>query len=414
LDQESLIAVAHNAAVAIANARLSEDLKKVQISLSKALEAAAIEEAVAGLTHDIKNFSSLIAGETQWLEKLDRENQLDFAEVKRAIQEINSYVQKIEDFTNNLKARAYKLPPQPSWFTLRVVIEEAVRLIAAKAARQTVKILKDDHALEVQIFADSGLLMRAFFNIMANAVDAMPEGGDLSISAQTDEQNLRIIFSDTGTGIPEEYLGKVHNPFFTTKEQGYGLGLAITKRIVEADHRGKLYIKSTKGQGTSVEAWLPHSADSRQLNNAHMEESAKLYDASKRTGNILLVNDDAMMLKKITQFLSSEGHVVSGTESGQSAVEICQKKKFDAIVLDYHLKKDRSATQTASDFFPELKRLAPATPIILTSASLDQLGVPEMYCDFFLEINQSFWNKILDLINNCLLGKPELSAQFMA
>jgi signal transduction histidine kinase/CheY-like chemotaxis protein/tetratricopeptide (TPR) repeat protein len=417
LDQESLLAVAHNAAVAIANARLSEDLKKAQISLAKALEAAAIEEAVAGLTHDIKNFSSLIAGETQWLEKRDRENQLDFGEVKRAIREINSYVQKIEDFTNNLKGRAYKLPPQPNWFTLRVVIDEAVRLIAAKAARQTVMIQKDDHALDVQIFADSGLLMRAFFNIMANAVDAMPEGGNLRISAQTNDQHLQIIFADTGTGIPEEYLGKVFNPFFSTKERGYGLGLAITKRIIETDHRGKLYIKSTEGHGTIVEAWLPLNADRRWQNNANAEDqssSPQLHKASKQVGNILVVNDDAMMLKKIIQFISSEGHAVSGTECGQAAVEICQKKKFDAIVLDYHLKKDHSATQTANDFFPALKKLAPTTPIILTSASLDQLGVPQMYCDFFLEINQSFWNKILDLINNCLLGKPELSVNFMA
>lgn len=417
LDQESLLAVAHNAAVAIANARLSEDLKKAQISLSKALEAAAIEEAVAGLTHDIKNFSSLIAGETQWLEKRDRENKLDFAEVKRAIQEINSYVQKIEDFTNNLKARAYKLPPQPSWFTLRVVIEEAVRLIAAKATRQAVTIQKDDHALDVQIFADSGLLMRAFFNVMANAVDAMPEGGNLRIIAQTEDQRLRIIFADTGTGIPEEYLGQVLNPFFTTKERGYGLGLAITKRIIETDHRGKLYIKSTKGQGTTVEAWLPLNTDRRRQNNANAEgqsSSSKLHKASKPTGNILVVNDDTMMLKKITQYLDSEGHVVSGTESGQAAVEICQQENFNVIVLDYHLKKDHSATQTANDFFPALKKLAPTTPIILTSASLDQLGVPQMYCDFFLEINQSFWNEILDLINNCLLGKAQLSKEFMA
>ncbi len=413
LDQESLLAVAHNAAVAIANARLSEDLKKAQISLAKALEAAAIEEAVAGLTHDIKNFSSLIAGETQWLEKRDRANQLDFAEVKRAIREINSYVQKIEDFTNNLKSRAYKLPPQSSWFTLRVVIDEAVRLISAKAERQAVQIQKDDRALDAQIFADSGLLMRAFFNIMANAVDAMPGGGALRIDAQTEDQHLRIIFADTGMGIPEENLNQVLNPFFTTKERGYGLGLAITKRIIETDHQGKLYLESQQGRGTTVEVWLPLNAGQGQQIVAQ-PPGAKLHEASRPTGNILVVNDDTMMLKKIIQFISSEGHVVSGTESGQAAIEICQKEKFDVIVLDYHLKKDRSATQTAVDFFPELKKLAPATPIILTSASLDQLGVPQMYCDFFLEINQSFWNKILDLINNCLLGKPELSVKLMA
>lgn len=416
LSQEALCAVAHNAAVAIANARLSEDLKKAQMTLSKALETAAIEEAVAGLTHDIKNFSSLIAGETQWLEKRDRENQLDFAEVKRAIKEINSYVQKIEDFSNDLKSRAYKLPPQPGWFTLRVVIDEAVRLIAAKASRNAVIIQKDDQALEVQLYADSGLLMRAFFNIMANAVDAMPDGGILRIGVQDADQHIRIVFSDTGIGIPEEYLGKVLTPFFTTKKQGYGLGLAITKRIIETDHRGKLSVKSKEGQGTTVDVLLPLNEQDKSStqDRALKSKFATVKKTEARTGAILVVNDDTAMLNQITQFLKSEGHGVTGTESGKNAVALCRQQSFDAIVLDYHLKKDHSATQTASDFLPEIKKHAPQTPIILTSASWNQPGTPEMYCDFFLEINQSFWHKILDLINNSLLGKPLLAIGIMA
>jgi CheY-like chemotaxis protein len=279
-----------------------------------------------------------------------------------------------------------------------------------------VAIQKDDRALDVQLFADSGLLMRAFFNIMANAVDAMPDGGLLRIGAQHDDQHIRIIFSDTGIGIPEEHLGKVLNAFFTTKKQGYGMGLTITKRIVETDHRGKLCITSKPGQGTTVEVRLPLNEQNNTSANDKSSNS-KFHDENKaavRTGNILVVNDDATMLNKITQFLNSEGHIVASTESGKNAVAICQQQRFDAIVLDYHLKKDHSATQTASDFFPELKKHAPKTPIILTSASWDQPGAPEMYCDFFLEINQSFWHKILDLINNCLLGKLQLSAEIMA
>jgi K+-sensing histidine kinase KdpD len=258
--------------------------------------------------------------------------------------------------------------------------------------------------------------MRAFFNIMTNAVDAMPDGGTLRLSAQSDGQRLRIIFADTGVGIPEESLGKVLDPFFTTKKQGYGMGLAITKRIVETDHGGKLSIKSQEGHGTTVEVWLPFN-EQNDASTQDKSSRSKLQDEDKTEagiGNILVVNDDAAMLNKITQFLDSEGHVVTGTESGKNAVEICRKQRFDAIVLDYHLKKDHSATQTVRDFFPELKKHAPKTPIILTSASLDQLGAPAMYCDFFLEINQSFWNKILALINNCLLGKPQLSVELTA
>jgi CheY-like chemotaxis protein len=208
----------------------------------------------------------------------------------------------------------------------------------------------------------------------------------------------------------------VLDPFFTTKTQGYGMGLALTKRIIETDHRGKLCVKSKVGQGTTVEVWLPlngqHNAAAQD--NSSNSKFLNKNNANSPTGNILVVNDDTTMLNKISQFLESEGHTVTGTESGKNAVEICRRQSFDAVVLDYHLKKDRSATRTAVDFFPELKKRAPQTPIILTSASLDQLGVPEMYCDFFLEINQSFWHKILDLINNCLLSKLQISAEIMA
>ena len=419
-DLETLTAVAQNAAVATKIGELYDLRIKTEIGLSKVLEAAAIEEAVAGVTHDIKNISSLIAGETQWLQKCNSEKRLNFTEVEAAVNNINSCVTRIEDFANYLNSRAFKLPPELRWCNLRNIIGEAVQVISAKALRHGVDIKRDESSLEVQMYVDSGRLVRAFFNIMTNAIDAMPEGGTLRISAHNDDNHVRLTLSDTGTGIPEENLNKVLQPFFTTRKQGYGLGLTITKRIIEIDHRGRLTLQSKPGQGTSVEVWLPIEASARpqDKNTNHDQPSNSKFrhenKANGRTGNILVVNDDTAMLNKITQFLGSEGHTVAATESGQAAIEICQKKKFDAIVLDYHLKKDRSATQTANDFFPELKRLAPATPIILTSASLDQLGVPEMYCDFFLEINQSFWNKILDLINNCLIGKPQLSTEFVA
>jgi CheY-like chemotaxis protein len=318
-----------------------------------------------------------------------------------------------------LKGRAYKLPPELSWSNLNETIEEALNLIVVKASRHAVEIQKDDRIFDVQLYADSKRLVRAFLNIMSNAIDAMPNGGNLKITAENDGGYLRIEFSDTGMGIPEEDLHKVLDPFFTTKNQGYGLGLTITKRIVETDHRGKLILQSKQGQGTTVAVWLPLNLYSHpqnnngSLNNSSNSKFRSINKAKIQTGNILVVNDDTIILNKITQLLGSEGHGVTGTESGKKAVQLCKRQKFDAIVLDYHLKKDHSATRTAIDFVPELKKNAPTTPIILTSATMDYLGAPAMYCDFFLEINHSFWNNILDLVKKCLIGEPKLSAESM-
>jgi CheY-like chemotaxis protein len=243
----------------------------------------------------------------------------------------------------------------------------------------------------------------------------------MRIVAETSGSWVRIKLSDSGTGISSEILSQVIRPFFTTKEKGYGLGLAFTKRVIEADHHGKLILHSTLGQGTTVIVHLPLEWKNETLPRKRTPEkirptggplrsgAAVQKTSRKLRGNVLVINDDTVMLDKITQLLIDEGHNVTGTESGVKAVECCQQNDYDVIVSDYHLRKDCSATQTAIDFVPAIKKNSPATPIILTSASLDQLGFPDMYCDFFLEINTSFWEKIVGLVDQCLLLRSTMA-----
>jgi CheY-like chemotaxis protein len=182
---------------------------------------------------------------------------------------------------------------------------------------------------------------------------------------------------------------------------------------VENDHRGRLALHSATGRGTTVELFLPREPAPQQANapktaRARTRKTPRVKSTNGRTGSILLVNDDATMLNKVARLLRSAGHRVAEVESGHEAVARSRADKFDVIVLDYHLRKDESATQTARDFVPDLKRNLPTTPIILTSASMQKLGAPEMFCDFFLEMNPSFWNEILDFINRCITIKASL------
>ena len=109
---------------------------------------------------------------------------------------------------------------------------------------------------ELSLRIDKNKIQRVFTNLVKNAIDAMPNGGTITINSKQANGNVDITFADTGTGIPEEVLPKIFSPLFTTKAQGMGFGLAICKRIVEA-HSGTITVKTEKNKGTSFNVTLP-------------------------------------------------------------------------------------------------------------------------------------------------------------
>jgi signal transduction histidine kinase len=109
---------------------------------------------------------------------------------------------------------------------------------------------------ELHLKVDSDKIKRVFINLIKNAVDAMPNGGKITIDSEEVNGSLKISFSDTGTGISDEVMPKLFSPLFTTKAQGMGFGLAICKRIIES-HGGKITVKTAKGKGTTFIVTLP-------------------------------------------------------------------------------------------------------------------------------------------------------------
>jgi signal transduction histidine kinase len=107
-----------------------------------------------------------------------------------------------------------------------------------------------------KLSVDPGLLRRAFTNIITNALQAMPDGGKLKIRAWTSQNIAAVSFQDTGIGIPEDVKTKMFSPLFTTREKGVGLGLAVTKRLIES-HKGEIKVFSKMGEGTTLTVELP-------------------------------------------------------------------------------------------------------------------------------------------------------------
>jgi len=127
--------------------------------------------------------------------------------------------------------------------------------VRAKAASDRIRIVEAYEALP-ELSLDTELMKSCLFNLVTNAFQAMPAGGTLTLESEERDGRFVLRIADTGTGVSRENLARVFEPFFTTKSQGLGLGLAMTKRVIE-EHGGKIDFSSEEGQGSEVTISLP-------------------------------------------------------------------------------------------------------------------------------------------------------------
>jgi len=148
--------------------------------------------------------------------------------------------------------------PQKVLSHINEVIDKSIDLVSHQAGLQSIKIEKKIKPDLPKTMIDVGQIQQVFINILLNAIEAMPQGGILTVSSGIEGQMATVRFTDTGIGIPEENLPKILDPFFTTKKQGKGtgLGLSVSYGIVER-HRGKLEVRSKVGKGTTFTVKLP-------------------------------------------------------------------------------------------------------------------------------------------------------------
>jgi signal transduction histidine kinase len=136
--------------------------------------------------------------------------------------------------------------------SLKKILVESLKLLDVPEKIETQNLLNDSLAIKV----DADKIKRVFINLVKNAIDAMPNGGKITVNSKQANDRVEVSFSDTGAGISEDVAPKLFSPLFTTKAQGMGFGLAICKRIIEA-HGGTIAFKTVKGQGTTFTLTFP-------------------------------------------------------------------------------------------------------------------------------------------------------------
>jgi signal transduction histidine kinase len=139
---------------------------------------------------------------------------------------------------------------------LRELLEECVRFLQPEIEQAKVKLKLDLRSDLPAMPLDPGQMKQAVYNLIRNACQAMPNGGTLTINGTFTDYEVRLSFEDTGKGISAEQMGKLFQPFATTRSTGTGLGLLIVRRIIR-EHGGEIDIESRVGLGTRVSLWLP-------------------------------------------------------------------------------------------------------------------------------------------------------------
>ena len=212
----------------------------------------------AGLAHEIKNPLSTISLNLQLLLEDWKDNAASPRErrtVKR-IQTLERETSRLVDLLEDFLRYARTLQISPQTCQANALVEELLDFIAPKAAQLAIRVRSILAPDLPTLQADPKLLKQALLNLLLNAEEAMPNGGELILSTSSDGEAVQIDVTDTGIGIPDHQLGKIFHLYFSTKQGGSGLGLCTTRRIIEL-HGGSIAVESEVGKGTHFTVRLP-------------------------------------------------------------------------------------------------------------------------------------------------------------
>ncbi|MEK7789565.1 MAG: ATP-binding protein, partial [Planctomycetota bacterium] len=229
--------------------------KRMELQLIQAERLAAVGELAAGVAHEVNN---PLGGLQNFVKMMKKEpgntsQNLEFLDL------MSEGLKRIEVIIKQLMAFSRPYSMHMTNHSLNEIVESSLRFVDHRIKEQSACLEKVLSPELPEIYGDADNISQVIINIIVNALDSMSSDGNLVIkTGYCDHQpsNIQVTITDSGTGIREEILNKIFNPFFTTKEMGSGLGLAISKRIMD-DHNGNILVESKVGEGTTFFVCLP-------------------------------------------------------------------------------------------------------------------------------------------------------------
>jgi PAS domain S-box-containing protein len=338
-------------------ARDITEQKEERERAARADKLRALGQLASGVAHDFNNSLAAILGRAQLLRRQTKDDALvrNLDIIQTAAEDAAATVRRIQTFARKAPAKEFEL------VDIRSLLNDAIEITRTRWQNEA-RLRGLDY--QVKLEADPGQntygsaseLREVFVNLIVNAVDAMPEGGTLSISCNRAGDRLWLKFSDTGTGMLEDVKQKIFEPFFTTKgAHGTGLGLSVSYSIIER-HEGSISITSELGVGTAFVIDLPAcDIESSQTNEAAVPAEI----ASLR---VLVIDDEPSVRETLADMLCAMGHGVELAESGQQALVKLAAADFDLVFTDLAM-PEMDGWETAR----EIRKRSPAMNIVLVT-----------------------------------------------
>lgn len=345
--------------------------KQMEQNLLHASKLEAVGRLTGGIAHDFNNMLSVVIGNLDLLQKAIKGNAKAETRVRMAMEG----AQRCADLTHRLLAFSRRQPLQVSVIDVGALMPgllELMRRTLGERINVSLDVANDTYLIEV----DRAQLEAALLNLAVNARDAMPEGGDLSISVATqalDESKadhpgdyVVISVSDTGIGMSLEVLQRVFEPFFTTKEsgKGTGLGLSMVYGFVQQSH-GNVEIDSAPNQGTTIRILLPRANGTAEK----IDEKQTVFAKPFGEGQTVLVAEDNSAVRQVAiSTLRSLGFDVVEAETGDEAAQVLETNDRVRLVLsDVRMPGGLSGIDLARF----IKREKPSVQVLLTTGYVD-------------------------------------------
>ena len=352
--------------------------KSMEAQRFRASKLESLGFLAGGIAHDFNNKLGTILNNIALAKAyIDPDN-----EAHKKLVEIEKTYWQTTHLTSQLLTFSKGIRINKTVFSLKQMLEDTVSF-ALSGSGIVSSFDMDADLLPVE--ADKGQISQVISNIVLNARDAMQDEGTLTVRAENIENAdgaipvkydgplVRFEFMDTGCGISKENLGRIFDPFYSSKPEGHGIGLSISHTII-SKHSGLIEVSSREGEGASFIVYLPSS------DKPVLEESRRYKDASANTATlrILLMDDDEDFLKSFAEIIETLGHEVHLSTKGEEAMQkyiefMGAGKTFDLVILDMTIKGGLGGIET----FKELKKIDPSVKALVASGYSDKLSDSE-------------------------------------